>query len=366
MTIHAPRLAVFAVATGLALGGCSAADPAADQPEAVVAVEWAEHLCHGRYTDAHALMAEQARINPRTSPDNPRLMAADHLAADDLDRLNSAGTETSTEIEVEEVTAGTGSDPSSVALSGSCWGEPFSHTVEVAESDDGWQVSTELPLWSTPTLFDYPGHNAFAQLTFERGVAFSGSGQGSDRWLLLPGRHNVTVPPHFLTGDAVQSEITVDAFRIVEQGSLPAVSTDQIDAAFTDFATTCGDLCLVTPGEAAGSDAPGEEPVPLTPMTIEPVTGAEAHLTADAVLIRPTGAAPGFYDTRPESWGQEDSPDTGVALLENVALERTYLSCPADAAPCTVTVAEKLDGLEPVFALLFVDAGEEVAVSGLT
>lgn len=350
MPAHRRLVAVLALA-GLTTTGCSA-PTGSHGPAADAALEWVEHLCSGRYTDAHELTAAKARIDTDAYQGMPAFLAeADQFAADRLEALEAEGTEISPDLVVDEVRAD--DTPIAVSLTGSCWGEPFRESVEVLEEDDEWRMARGLPAWPTPILFDFPGYTSFAQLDIEHGMSVPSTDSDAALWLLPPGRHSVEVPAHFLTGEASHTEVVVSGLRLTEPGTLPEISTAQITAAFDDLVTTCGDLCVLTVG-------PPEQAVPAT---IEPVTGSEVRESHGAVLIRPTGRQPGLFDARPESWGKQ-SPDTGIALLSEVALEHTVLSCPEEGA-CTVTVADEVDGLDTVRGLQFVDADGEVAVSAL-
>ena len=228
--------------------------------------------------------------------------------------------------------------------------------VDVIEQDDGWRVDAGLPAWYVPELFEFDDYTNFAALGLEGGVRLAQGDSDNDLWILPPGTHDVEVPAHFLVGGPWHTEVTVTGLLGIERGVLPEISTDPIVSAFTDLVTACGEVCLVTSG-------PDEAPEFTVPVMIEPVSGAEATYSGDAVLIRPTGASPAFYDTRPDSWGRE-SPDTATAGLGNVALDRVDLMC-ATGEQCTITVADELDGPDSVRRLWFVDTGDRVAVSGL-
>lgn len=350
-----PARVAALVLLAVTASGCSTVAGWFNGPAGDVALEWAEHVCEGRYGQAHDLTATESQIDAEVYPEVADFLAeAESLAGDRLEALAAEGTDVAPDLGVDDVRDE--STPVAVYLTGSCWGEQFSETVEVVEQDGEWRVARSLPVWNSPVLFDFPGYNTFAQLEIAHGVSVQHADSGNDLWLLLPGQHAVEVPAHFLTGDALATELTITGLRLTERGTLPEISTERIADAFTDLVTECGDLCVLTL-------SPDEDRVPVTPVTIEPVTDTEVTVSADTVLVRPTGEPPGFTDARPESWGR-DSSDTGLALLAEVALEYTHLSCPG-AEPCTVTVADEVDGLIPVHGLVFVEAENEVAVSGL-
>lgn len=355
MRPHRARSSILALAV-LALTGCSTLPQGSTQSEAAAALEWAEHLCEGRYTEAHALTSDEARIDSEVHAEVAEGLAeVDGLAADRLAVLADEGTEVAPRLEVEQVETASGGR-AVVRLSGTCWGEELRLMVDVIEQDDGWRVDAGLPAWYVPELFEFDDYTNFAALGLEGGVRLAQGDSDNDLWILLPGRHDVEVPAHFLVGGPWHTEVTVTGLLGIERGVLPEISTDPIVSAFTDLVTACGEVCLVTSG-------PDEAPEFTVPVMIEPVSGAEATYSGDAVLIRPTGASPAFYDTRPDSWGRE-SPDTATAGLGNVALDRVDLMC-ATGEQCTITVADELDGPDSVRRLWFVDTGDRVAVSGL-
>ena len=123
----------------LALTGCSTLPQGSTQPEAAAALEWAEHLCEGRYTEAHALTSDEARIDSEVHAEVAEGLAeVDGLAADRLAVLADEGTEVAPRLEVEQVETASGGR-AVVRLSGTCWGEELRLMVDVIEQDDGWR-----------------------------------------------------------------------------------------------------------------------------------------------------------------------------------------------------------------------------------
>ena len=351
------RVVALALPVLVVSAGCSGPTAESVSAEAAVALEWAEHLCEGRYSEAHTLATEEARLDEELYPGVVEALAeADDLAAERLAAFEADGTEVTPRLRVEQV------EPPSrgqavVRVTGPCWGEDLELTLDVIEQDDGWLVD-RFPLWAVPQLFEHDGYSSFAALDIEHGarLVHGDDERENDLWVLLPGRHEIELPAHFLVGEAWQTEVSVRGLIGMGQGVLPEISEEPLLAAYTDFVTACGQACVVTPGAE-------EQPGVSAPVAVEPVSGAEATYVGDAVLISPTGRSPDFFDTRPGSWGRE-SPDTATAMLGSLALERVDLTC-ATAGGCTVVVADELDEADSVRSLWFVDTGDGVAVSGL-
>ncbi|MGO1544967.1 MAG: hypothetical protein ACTHXA_11595 [Gulosibacter sp.] len=252
---------------------------------------------------------------------------------------------------------GTGEPTAAVELGGICFGEPLAFIVDVFEEDGDWLVTSSLPVWDTYSLFEFPGYNSQVRLEIDRGQRLTGGSAAiADSWFLPPGEYSVDIPAHFLTGSATRTSFTVEPFAIDDRGYLPSVTYEQIDIAYAEFLAQCGEVCIVT-------TTADDEPVPTSPVTIESITGTEATYTGGTYLMRPTGEDPGWFDARPESWGK-DSPDTGLALIDNVVLEYTPLSCPGQE-PCTLDVAAELESANSVKALLFTEIDGVVAISGI-
>ena len=350
------RVVALALPVLVVSAGCSGLTAESVSAEAAVALEWAEHLCEGRYSEAHALATQEARLDEELYPGVVEALAeADDLAADRLAALEAVGTSVTSPLRVEEVRP-----PSQghavVRVTGPCWGEELGLSLDVIEQDGSWLVD-RFPFWAGAQLFVHDDYSSFAALDIEHGARLvPGDESDNDLWVLLPGQHDVEVPAHFLVGEAWQTEVSISGLLRIDRAELPEISEAPLGAAYTDFVTACGQACVVTPGAE-------EQPGVSAPVAVEPVSGAEATYVGDAVLISPTGRSPDFFDTRPGSWGRE-SPDTATAMLGSLALERVDLTC-ATAGGCTVVVADELDEADSVRSLWFVDTGDGAAVSGL-
>lgn len=355
MRCRRARVAALALPVLVVSAGCSGLTAESVSAEAAVALEWAEHLCEGRYSEAHALATQEARLDEELYPGVVEALAAsDDLAADRLAALEADGTSVTSPLRVEEVRP-----PSQghavVRVTGPCWGEELGLSLDVIEQDGSWLVD-RFPFWAGAQLFVHDDYSSFAALDIEHGARLvPGDESDNDLWVLLPGQHDVEVPAHFLVGEAWQTEVRISGLLGIDRAVLPEIAEAPLGTAYTDFVTACGEACVVTPGAE-------EQPGVSAPVTVEPVSGAEVTYSGDALLIRPTGQPPEFFEPLPGSWGRE-SPDTATVRLVSRALERTDLTC--DTGECTVVVADELDEADSVRRLWLVDTGDGAAVSGL-
>ncbi|MDJ1371478.1 hypothetical protein [Gulosibacter molinativorax] len=345
--------AVAAVAATIGAAGCSESNTQRDAP-AAAAVTWVEAICAGEYGKAHDMTAEFMRIDPAIYPQFiEELEQAEALADTVISDLGAS--DAAAEIAVVEVRTPYGdSDPSAadVELAGTCLGEPFAHIVEVIHTNDQWQISEPLPLWETNELFNRPGYDATMPLDFSRGQRIHPADPAAiDRWLLLPGKHSVELPAHFLTGPATRTTVTVNAFSVVDHGYLPSWRRESLDAAFESFVSDCGDVCLVRGGTENSA----------LPLSIEPVMDAEVTYSEDALLVRPTGIAPEWQNAQP-SWG-DGGPNGATAQLRSTSLEMQPLTCPEGEA-CAVSLDTDRETVD-VHLVTFVESGDAVLVGGV-
>lgn len=338
-------------ATLVALTGCAPADE--ELPGVRATVDWVTDFCSGNYAEANASSAPIFQVD-----DYHYLSPGQVLTeAEALERPAGA-----THIEVLEVAESNFGNETRTTLRGSCAGEALGEYVIDARRDgEDWIVSASVRNWHPDYAFTLGGDQQL-QLVPEISTGAFAQFARLDTggwWILPPGPHEVTVPPHFASSSEAVT-VTVEA-ELATDVPMPThtltTSTDAVDASYAQFVERCGDVCTVS-----GPIRDGE--FDYLPAEVQPASlndDGTATVPANTTVMVVNHDRVGWVDVTPKRWNVPGYADTAAASVNESGLRFAPVTCNGDEQ-CEVNVDEIREGGTRVEVLDFIEDGGEVHV----